>query len=147
MPGRATLALAVIALTAPLRVLAELEPNPEAEALAPPTPARLAALATAGAKDNWAGVDAVARAAATTAYARAKPNAAEGWHYVHRWAALFDETQAQFVVNWIPAVEAAKVAHANMARSYAGTDRRLGELLAPDLKKWFLDNAAFSDEF
>ncbi len=147
MSGRATLALVVIALAAPLRVLADLEPITEAEALLPPTPARLAALADEGARNNWTGVDTVARQAAVTAYAREKINAAEGWLYVHRWARLFAETEAEFVIKWIPAVEAAKVAHGNMARSYASTDRPLGQFLAPGLKKWFLDNAGFSDEF
>ncbi len=123
------------------------ESIPEAEALAPPSRARLAALANAGAKGDWTGVDAVALGAANSAYARDRLNAAEGWFYVHRWAALFAENEAHFVLRWVPAVEQAKVAHENMARSYSSTDRRLAEFLSPELQRWLLENAAFSDEF
>ncbi len=123
------------------------ESIPEAEALAPPSRARLAALANAGAKGDWTGVDAVALGAANSAYARDRLNAAEGWFYVHRWAALFAENEAHFVLRWVPAVEQAKVAHENMTRSYSSTDRRLAEFLSPELQRWLLENAAFSDEF
>ncbi|HWA10222.1 MAG TPA: hypothetical protein VG838_12285 [Opitutaceae bacterium] len=126
---------------------AEVPAIPEAEAFAPPTPARLAALVAAGEGGDWAGVDAAARAAAFAAYRADRLAAAEGWYYVHRWAGLFSETEAVFVMNWIQAVTAAKVGHANMARSYAGSDRRLGEMLSPGLRAWLAGNEAFSAEF
>ena len=147
MLGCRPLVLLALMLAAGLRAFGGLEAIPEKEALSPPSRSRLAGLAEAGAQGDWAGVDAVAFEAANLAYGKDRLNAAEGWFYLHRWAELFGESEAQFVVGWMTAVDQTKVGHANMARTYATTDRRLGTYLAPELRRWLLENAAFSDEF
>lgn len=120
---------------------------PETEALQPPTPARFAAIHAAGQRDGWAPQVAALRAAALLAYQRDKLAAAEAWFHVYRWAALFGEPEAAFVPRWINAVERAKVAHPNMAKSYATRERALGLDVSPELQAWLLGNAAFSAEF
>jgi hypothetical protein len=147
MSGRRLLAFLLVALALTARSLAVLEPIPEVEALAPPGRTRLADLAVAGAQNDWAGVDAAARAAAYTAYSRDRLDAAAGWYHVHRWAALFAESEAHFQLRWIPAVQRAEVAHANMPQRYSSTDRRLGDALSPELQAWLLENASLSEEF
>jgi len=147
MSGRMVLTLVAAALTAALGLSAQVEPIPAAEALSPPTRARLATLMAAGAEKDWAGIDAAALAAAFSAYDKDRLNAAEGWYYIHRWAALFAESEAHFTLRWIAAVQAARVGHANMPNRFSSTSRPLGELLSPELQSWLLENAAFSDEF
>lgn len=120
---------------------------PEAEALQPPAPARLAAIHAAGQSEGWASQVEALRAAALVAYRRDKLAAAEAWFNVYRWAALFGETEAAFVPRWINAVEKAKVAHPNMAKSYSTRERALGLDVSPGLQAWLLGDGAFSAEF
>ncbi len=87
----------------------------DAEALATPTPARLAAVQVAAQRDGWAPQAAMLRSAAVRAYEREKYGPAEAWLHVHQWAALLGEQETAFVPRWMAAVQAAKVGHSNMA--------------------------------
>lgn len=122
-------------------------PIPEAEALQPPTPARLAAVAAAAKQDGWGPQQADLRAAARLAYERDKLAAAEAWNHVRRWAELFAQTEAEFVPKWIAAVTAAQVGHPNMATRYATRPVPLGDALSPELKLWLLGQTELSGEF
>jgi hypothetical protein len=120
------------------------------EALQPPSAARLAALAAQGAREDgkgWEEIGVAARRAAFAAYAQDKLNAAEGWENLHRWASLFSEAEARFVLGWIEATNKAEVGHENLAKKYALTNQRLGLRLSPALQAWLVGNAAFSNEF
>jgi len=120
---------------------------PDSEALAPPTAARLAAIQAAAQRDGWAPQSAAIRAAALRAYERDKLAAAAGWLYVYRWAALFGENEADFIVRWIQAVTVAQANHANMPTRYLMRQQPLGLLLSPDCQAWLIGNPEFSDEF
>lgn len=120
---------------------------PEAETLAPPTPARIAALHAAAQRDGWAPHVAPLRAAAMRAYAAEKMPAAETWYNVYRWAGVFGQKETDFVPRWMDAVNKARVVHPNMPRNVAARDRPLAAELAPELQLWLLGNAALSTEF
>jgi len=120
---------------------------PEAEAWLPPTSARLAALTRAAAPDRWRPVVPVLHAAARSAYEHDKLAAASAWLNVARWAALFAQTEAEFVPGWINAIESAKAGHPNMPGRFALTPLPMGRLLAPDLQAWLLGDPGFSEEF
>ena len=130
-----------------LRLAAQPAAIPAAEALQPPTAARLAAIHAAAQRDGWAPHVAGLRAAAVRAYELDKLAAAEAWFNVYRWAALFGETETHFVPRWIQAVTEARVGHANMPSRFTPRDRPLGLALSPTVQSWLLDNAAFSEEF
>ena len=119
----------------------------EVEALSPPTTARLAAIHAAAQRDGWAPQGAALRAAAIRAYEREKYPAAEAWLNVHRWAALFGTSAADFVPRWMEAVQAARVAHDNMPARYELKVRPLAAALPADLQAWLIGNAAFAAEF
>lgn len=142
-------ALAILAFL-PALLRAQAPAISDQEALRPPSSARLAAFAAEGARNDgsgWAEIGEAARRAAFAAYAQDKLNAAEGWGNLHRWAALFSQTEARFIFGWIEATNQAEVGHANLAKDYAMTNRRLGARLSPELQAWLVGNAAFSDEF
>ena len=120
---------------------------PEAEALNSPTAPRLAAVHAAAQRDGWAPQRAGVRAAALRAYEREKFPAAEAWLNAYRWSALFGQTEAEFVPNWMAAVQAARVGHPNLATRYDTRPRPLSANLSPDLQLWLFSNAAFSAEF
>ncbi|MSU22756.1 MAG: hypothetical protein EXS32_02920 [Opitutus sp.] len=119
----------------------------EAESLQLPTAARLSSIHTAAQRDGWAPQIAPLRAAAIRGYQGRRLAAAGAWFHVYRWAALFGETEGHFVARWIPALQAAKVAHPNMTTRYAMTEQPLGLRLTPALQAWLMGNAAFSAEF
>ena len=120
---------------------------PEAEALAPPTPPRLAAIHAAAQRDGWAPQSAMLRSAAIRAYEREKYPAAEAWLNAHRWAVLLGTSTADFVPRWMEAVQAARVAHEGMPPRYELSARPLAAALPPDLQAWLIGNAGFSAEF
>lgn len=120
---------------------------PEGEALQPPTTSRLALIQAAAKRDGWAPQTAMLRAVAVRAYQLDRLPAAEAWYHVYHWAALFGETDAQFVGRWIQAVQGAKVAHPNMPTRIPTTLQPLGAALSPELQGWLIGNAAFANEF
>lgn len=120
---------------------------PEAEALQPPTRQHLAAVQAAAQRDGWPPQTAMLRAAAMLAYEREKLAAADAWLDLHRWAVLLGKNEAEFTPQWIEAVNAAKVGHANMPSQFELRRRPLGARLAPELQTWLLGNAAFSAGF
>ncbi|MCX6955460.1 MAG: hypothetical protein NTV51_25200 [Verrucomicrobia bacterium] len=130
-----------------LRLAAQPVAIPEVEALQPPTTTRLAAVHRAAQRDGWAPQVAPLRAAALTAYQRDQLAAAEAWFHVYRWAALFGESDTAFVNRWVQAVNAAKVGHPNMPKTYSTAGRPLGLAVSPDLQAWLIGNPAFSKEF
>ncbi len=139
--------LAALAAAAALATAAAGRPIPEAEALQPPTPARLAAVAAAAKQEGWGPQQADLRAAARLAYERDKLPAAEAWNHVRRWAELFAQTEAEFVPQWIAAVNAAQVGHPNMPSRYGTRPVPIGDVLAPELKLWLLGQTELSGEF
>jgi hypothetical protein len=122
-------------------------PVAEADALQPPKLIFLAELARSAVPDRWSAVVPDLRAVARKAYESERMPAAAGWLHAARWAALFAQTDAQFIPAWIKAIESAKVGHPNMPSRFELGDRPLGRWLSADLQGWMLANAAFSDEF
>lgn len=120
---------------------------PPAEHAAPPTPARLAEIADLAATEGWAVVESGAVAAALSAYEADRPEAAEAWVLVARWARLFGENQRDFVGRWIDAVNAARLGHPNMASRYEPPDAPLSALLDRELGAWCLGQREFSRMF
>ncbi|MBI5767080.1 MAG: hypothetical protein HZA93_04745 [Verrucomicrobia bacterium] len=133
----------ILALGA-LRLAAQI---PDAELTQAPTPARLAALRTAAQRDGWGPHVAPLRAAALRAYQLDKLAAMEAWLNVYRWTVWWARPENEFTGPWIQAVNAAKVGHANMPRTYPARAAPLGQALAPELQAWLLGNTAFSAEF
>ena len=111
-------------------------PISDAETVLPPTPARLAELAKTAGADQWRSSVPILRAAARTAYVRERNDAANRWLLVARWAALLAKSDAEFIPEWINAIEGARVGHPNMATRYDTADLPLGRWLSPDLQRW-----------
>ncbi|PHX85029.1 MAG: hypothetical protein CK538_08970 [Opitutia bacterium] len=122
-------------------------PISDTEAVLPPTPARLAELAKAAGTDQWRASVPLLRTAARTAYLRERSEAANRWLVVARWAALLAKSEAEFVPEWIKAIEGARVGRPNLASLYDTVNLPLGRWLSPDLQRWLVGNAAFGDEF
>ncbi len=122
-------------------------PISDAEAVLPPTPARLAALAKTAGTDHWRASVPLLRTAARTAYLRERSEAANRWLVVARWAAVLAKSEAEFVPEWIKAIEGARVERPNLASLYDTVNLPLGRWLSPDLQRWLVGNAAFGDEF
>lgn len=120
---------------------------PEAEALQPPTTARLAAVLTAAQREGWAAQTGALRLAAIHAYEREQLAAAEGWFHVGQWAALFSEPEERFQARWLEAMRTAKVAIPATMQRDAGRGRLLGDPLTPEFKAWLVGHADFSAEF
>lgn len=120
---------------------------PESEALAPPTPARLAEVRSVVEGAGWPGVQAAAREAGLLAYSRDRSDAAEAWLLVAEWARFFGENQRVVVDRWIRAVNEAKVGHANMAKDYRPPDAPMSALVRPEFGEWLLANRDFSRSF
>ncbi len=122
-------------------------PISDAEAVLPPTPARLAELAKTAGTDHWRASVPLLRTAARTAYLRERSEAANRWFVVARWAAVLAKSEAEFVPEWIKAIEGARVERPNLASLYDTVNLPLGRWLSPDLQRWLVGNAAFGDEF
>jgi len=138
----------VLLLLAGLRLGAQTRaPLTEAEMLQPPTAGRLAEFVASGEQAGWDKLTPIFRAASLRAYEQGKLPAAERWHQVYRWSALFAQTEVEFIPQWMKEMKAAKVVHANLARRWVPHKERLGHWLLPELKTWLLGNARFSDEF
>lgn len=123
------------------------DPIPEAEIFQSPTPARLAAIHSAAQREGWGPQKIVLRAAARKAYESDKLAVAREWFQVYRWASLWSQPEAEFVKNWIQAVQNAGVAHPNMPRRYLFRPGELGDRFLPGFQSWVLHTPSFSDEF
>ncbi len=122
-------------------------PIPPAEALQLPTRARIAGIHAAAHRDGWNPQVAGLRTAALQAYEQNKLAAAGAWLNLSRWAGLFGRQEGEFVEDWIQAVGAAKVGHANLPARYELRPQPLGAAAAPELQSWLLTNTAFTAEF
>lgn len=121
---------------------------PEAEALNPPSSARLASIHAAAQREGWRKQSDALRAAAMLAYERGKMPAAETWFHVFRWSTLFRQmSHSEFGRQWVDAVNLARVGHANLPRQLPGENRPLGAALSPELQAWLIGTPAFSEEF
>jgi hypothetical protein len=129
------------------RLAAQAGSIPDAETAAMPTPSRLAAVLSAAQRDGWPPQSAALRAAAFRAYERGQPAAAEAWLNVYRWSALLGEPETEFVPRWMAAVQAARVAHANMPARYEPRPRPLAALVSRELQAWLVGNPRLSTEF
>ncbi len=145
---RVRVSLLLLALTASLAsVRAQPAPIPDAETQQPPTAARLAAVHAAAQRDGWAPQIATLRSAAWRSYEQDKLLAAEPWFDAYRWAALFAQTDTEFIPRWIEAINAAKVGHPNMPSTFTPVGKPLASALAPELQAWLIGQAGFSAEF
>lgn len=118
----------------------------EAEALLPPTPARIAAIHQAAQQQGWGAQRDALQAAALLAYEKDKLSAAEAWYHLLHWAVLFGLKESEFSPAWARRVSEARVAHANLP-SFVLTNRALGSMLSLELQAWVLSDAAFSSKF
>ncbi|MBX3735198.1 MAG: hypothetical protein KF715_00785 [Candidatus Didemnitutus sp.] len=119
---------------------------PAEELARPPSATRLDALVATAARDGWGRLAPGLRAAALAAYER-EPASAGPWLLLYRWGELFGTPRRQALENWIKAIETAGGAHANMPLHYALPPGSLGGELKPELQRWLVGNAAFSQEF
>ncbi len=111
-----------------------------------PTSARVAALVDGAATQGWGSAVSDLRQAAMQAY-ETNSGYATAWYYLYRWADLLGTPYNKALNNWIKAVEAARVAHPNMASSYEQRPGSLSPILSRELQLALLGNAAFSEEF
>jgi len=118
-----------------------------AEASAPPTRERIDALLAEAATAGWESMATSAREAARLAYAEDRTVATSAWFGVQRWAEIWGQRQRDFVVAWANEVATARVAHPNMPREIQLNDRRLGEAVPADLKRWLLGEDNFTRTF
>jgi hypothetical protein len=144
---RAFLAFAVLAVARlPAQVLA-LDLS-EGELSSPPSPERVAAIVNSAAQTGWEPWVGPLRAAALKVYQR-DAAAAEPWYHLYRWANKLATPQAQATQAWMKAIEEARLVNANMPRYYpdAQVAAPLGNLISPELQRWALSHAEFSEEF
>ncbi len=120
---------------------------PAAETNSPPSAERVKQLVREATRDGWPPHARALREAAIAAYEKNRTEAASAWFRLYQWAQLFGESEDTFTPRWIAAVQHARVAHANMPRSFTPPRRALGWYLAPSLQQWMLGNRAFGDEF
>ncbi len=120
---------------------------PESEALAVPTPARLAEIPAVAETGGWVAVEQGARAAAFAAQSAGRSDPAEAWLLVARWARLLGTPQRVAVDQWIDAMNAAKAAHPNMAREYHPPDAAMSALVSAELGAWLFGEREFSRAF
>jgi len=111
-----------------------------------PTPARVAALVDGAATQGWGSAVPDLRLAALMAYETGS-GYAPAWYYLYRWADLLATPYNKALNDWIKAVEAARVAHPNMASNYVQRPGSLSPALSRELQLALLGNAAFSEEF
>jgi hypothetical protein len=113
----------------------------------PPDAAQLATVLDAAEHEGWATVAPTLRDGALRAYEKDKTDAAGAWLGLARWAELLAEPERQFVPRWIDAINAAKVGHSNMARSYHPPATPLSAHVSPALTRWLLADRKFTDKF
>lgn len=119
---------------------------PAGELARAPGPVRIAALVQGAATQGWGSEVRELRRAALAAYEGGSGYAPD-WYYLYRWADLLATPCNKATENWIHAVEAAKVAHPNMASHYDSRPGSLAAALSPELQLALLGNAVFSEEF
>ncbi len=112
-----------------------------------PTAAQISTVLEAAESEGWATVALALRGGALRAYERGQADAAGSWLGLARWAAVFAEPEQAFVPRWVAAINAAKVGHPNMARSYLPRDRPLGTNVSRPLMQWLFGDQVFTDKF
>jgi hypothetical protein len=113
---------------------------------APPSAARLAEIEHVAATSGWKGLVPGLRAVAVHAYEH-DSQSAEDWLFLSRWAELFATPEDQVFSQWVDAIRAAKVGHANLPTRFDVRKRPLGDRLSPALQAWILGHTDFSAEF
>jgi tetratricopeptide (TPR) repeat protein len=111
-----------------------------------PSPVRVTGLVDRAASQGWGSVVPALQAASQQAYETGS-GYATGWYYLYRWAQMLGMPYNKALQAWIKAVEAAKVAHPNMAASYPPRPGSLSTGLERELLIAMLTNPAFSEEF
>lgn len=129
-----------------LRLAAQGPAIPQEELLRDPSPERIETLLATAAQRGWGANVEPLRQAMFGVYER-QPAVAAPWLSLYRWATLWAVPQRQAITDWIRAVEAAKVAHPNMAAHYLNPPGALGGLCSVELQRFVLTHPAFSDEF
>ena len=111
-----------------------------------PSPARIAALVDRAALQGWGSAVSPLRAAAQQAYETGS-GYAPAWYYLYRWSRLLGTPYQQATMDWIKAVEEAKVAHPNMASSYEFRPGSLSAGLTRELQLALLGDPTVAEEF
>jgi hypothetical protein len=149
-PSRsATRGLVAAALLLPGVCLAQ-KAGPEisdAEALDPPTQARLRQVEDAAASAGWASVEVPLRTAALRAFQQDRFIAADAWFHAFEWSALFSEPESQFASRWVQAMQASHLDYPAVAGEYHPTDKPLGSSISQPMQAWLIENPQFSEEF
>jgi len=140
---------AVLVLACPFRALADdiAYQVPDAETWDPPSAQRLATIESAAAANGWAAVTPPLRAAAMSAYAKGRFEAAGDWLHAYRWAALLSEPEDHFLSGWIDAIVRAQVNYPGVLNAYTPSQEPIGLRMSPALQAWVLGHPAFSEEF
>ncbi len=120
---------------------------PDSETTQPPTSPRITALMAAAQRDGWPPQATALRSAALAAYRRGNLATANAWFHVYAWGRLWGLAEDDFVNAWIGAVNAAKVGHPNLPRTFPDRAVPLGARISPDMQKWLLTDGEFSDQF
>lgn len=98
------------------------------------------------ATQGWGALAEPLRAAALAAYEQ-RPEQAEAWYYLYRWAALLGTPESKALPAWIKAVTEAKAGHGNMAASYHAGRGSLAARCSREFQLFALGSPKFSDEF
>jgi hypothetical protein len=117
-----------------------------AELAWPPSALRIEALTSDAAQRGWGASVPGLRAAALTAY-QSNIGQAATWYHLYRWAALLARPERKAVSEWMGAVNAARVGHANMSPRYTPGPGSLAARWSRELQLHALGSPAFSEEF
>ncbi|AOS45631.1 hypothetical protein Verru16b_02715 [Lacunisphaera limnophila] len=119
---------------------------PAEELARAPSAWRIATLLDEATAQGWGSITPLLRTGAQQAY-EANSGYAGQWYYLYRWARLLGTPSQKATTDWIQAIDAARVAHPNMATSYALRPGSLAGGLSRELLLALLGNAALSEEF
>ena len=142
--GRCLLAFSI--LTASPLVATAMEEISAAEVARGPSPQRITTLVDEAATRGWGALVDPLHAAAMSAY-ESRPEEAQAWYFLYRWAALLGQPEGKALPTWIDAVNHAKAGHPNMSASYHASAGSLSALCSREWQLYAVGSAAFSEEF
>ncbi len=128
------------------RLCGAMEEISAAEIARGPSPQRIAALVDEAATRGWGALVEPLRTAAMSAY-ETRPEQAQAWYFLYRWAALLGQPESKALPAWINAVNRAKAGHPNMERSYQPGRGSLAACWSRELQLFAAGSANFSAEF
>ena len=121
---------------------------PDAEALAPPTLARLSLIQQAAQHDGWRSQSAELQSAARRALARDKLSAAAAWFHIYQWSVLLSRTDKEFIPPvWIDPAKRTNASPNPLASRSLIQPAPLADFMTPECQAWVLCHTEFSEEF